>query len=97
MREERFLEDDFSSYLQELIDMKALDGPALGITKQTIDKGFESLTPKQKHVFIKDVIDPNSLNECGLCPNDIPWCEMTAAVENGGYCSWCKHQLDKED
>ena len=60
-----------------------------------MDKGFDALTIKQKYVFNKEVIKINSVNECERCAIAIPWCEMLAATDNGGFCSYCAHMKEK--
>lgn len=92
----RFLGEDFNSFLQELIDNKRLnDSKEEGIAKLVIDQGFDSLSEKQKFVFQKS-ISYYVIDECSRCGEDIPWCEMSAAEDNGGKCSWCQ-QLGRND
>lgn len=94
MRKERFLEDDFEGFLQDLINSGRLDDKEAGIAKRVLDKGYDSLSDKQKYVFDK-MIDNNSVEECKRCGCDIPWSEMLEALENGGYCSYCQHMMEK--
>lgn len=94
MRKERFLEDDFEGFLQDLINSGRLDDREAGIAKRVLDKGYDSLSDKQKHIFDK-MIDNNSIEECNGCGCDIPWSEMLEALENGGYCSYCQHMMEK--
>ncbi len=95
--ERRFYDEDFSSYLKDIIRLGELENPSLGITALVIDKGIESLSPKQKFIFTKEIIDHYYVDECSSCPNDIPWCEMLEAVDNGGKCGWCAHRDSKDD
>jgi hypothetical protein len=96
MDAKRYLEEDFNDFIKELIDNKRLnDSKEEGIAKLVIDQGFDSLTDKQKFVFEKS-IDHYIFNECSRCGEDIPWCEMSAAEDNGGKCSWCQ-QLGRDD
>ena len=97
MEDTRFREDDFNSFLDELLRMKALDGAAEGITKLVKDKGIEALTLKQRYVFDKEVIGMHTRESCEGCVVDIPWSEMSSAVDNGGYCSWCENVRNKKD
>ena len=85
------------AFLQELINLEAVEGPALGITKLVIDKGEDALSEKQRFVFHRHVLEPNTVEACKFCECDIPWCEMSAALDNGGYCSWCTNLLSKDD
>ncbi len=97
MEEKRYSEEDFNGFVQELLDGKKLsDSKEEGIAKLVIDKGFESLTDKQKFVFEK-AISHYVYDECSRCGNPIPWCEMSAAEDNGGECSWCQQVAHKND
>lgn len=91
----RFQEEDFNSFLHEVIVGNHLEPTALGITKLVIDKGFESLTSKQKHVFL-DAIHHHYYDECNRCSNDIPWSEMYVAEISNGQCSWCVKLSDND-
>lgn len=96
METNRYSEEDINSYLQELLDNDSLnDSKEKGIVKLVIDKGFDMLTSKQKYVFEK-ALEPYITEECTRCGLDIPWCEMSAAEDNGGKCSWCQ-QLGRND
>ena len=96
MENSRYSEEDFNDFVQELIDTKRLsDSKEEGIARLVIDKGFESLSEKQKFVFEKS-ISYYVYGECSRCKLEIPWCEMSAAEDNGGKCSWCQ-QLGRDD
>ena len=96
MNADRFSEEGFNDFLRELIEQKRLsDDKEEGIAKLIIDKGFNSLTDKQKYVFTNS-ISPYVFDECSRCHLEIPWCEMSAAEDNGGRCSWCQ-QLGRDD
>lgn len=88
-------EHEFEDFLKEILDAGHLEGAAEGITKLVIDKGEKALSPKQSFVFQKEVLDEFITKECKRCGGDIPYCEMYAAYDNGGYCSWCQHQIEK--
>ena len=96
MNSSRYSEEDFNAFLRELIDTNRLsDSKEEGIAKLVIDKGFESLSDKQKYVF-EEAISHYVYDECKRCGIEIPWCEMSAAEDNGGLCSWCQ-QLSSHD
>ena len=96
MDSSRYLEDDFNGFIEELIENKRLnDSKEEGIARLVIDKGFDSLSDKQKFVFEKS-ISHYVYDECSRCGLDIPWIEMSAAEDNGGMCSWCQ-QLSRND
>lgn len=92
----RYSEEGFDSFLKELIENSRLsDAKEEGIAKLVIDKGFDSLSEKQKFVFLKS-IDPYVYDKCSRCGCEIPWFEMSDAEYNGGLCSWCQ-QLSSHD
>lgn len=80
---------DFEDFLQQLIDGNDIDGITLGITKQVISKGVDSLSEKQKFVFQRDVMNVFAEKLCTRCGCEIPWSEKYFATENDGMCSWC--------
>ena len=90
-------DDGFDEFLQKVIDMEHLEDAALGITKQVIGKGMESLSEKQKHVFQIHVLDVFTIPECSRGGCDIPWSEMYDAATDHGMCSWCWHMSQKDD
>ena len=96
MTNERYNEEDFEGFVQQLIDSGRIEGKEAGIAKLMLDKGYDALSQKQKYVFDK-MIDNNTVKECKLCACDIPWCEMLEALDNGGYCNYCQHMMEKID
>lgn len=94
MKTERYLEEDFEGFVEDLIKSGRLEDKEFGISKRMLDKGYGSLSNKQKYVFDK-MIDSNSVEECKRCACDIPWCEMLEALDNGGYCNYCQHMMEK--
>lgn len=94
MKEARFIEEDFEGFVKDLIKSGRLEDKEAGIAKRMLDKGYESLSEKQKYVFDK-MIENNSVDECKRCACDIPWSEMLEALDNGGYCNYCQHMMEK--
>lgn len=94
MKTERYLEEDFEGFVEDLIKSERLEDKEIGISKRMLDKGYSSLSDKQKYVFDK-MINNNSVEECKRCACDIPWCEMLEALDNGGYCNYCQHMMEK--
>ena len=94
MRKERYFEEDFEGFVEDLIKFDRLDDKEAGIAKRMLDKGYDSLSPKQKYVFDK-MIENNCIEECKRCSCDIPWSEMLEAFDNGGYCNYCQHMMEK--
>jgi hypothetical protein len=81
------------AFLRQLIGGGHLDRPALGITRQVIGRGEDGLSPKQKVVFDRDVLDVFVTAECKGCGSNVPWSGMYPAFLSGGYCARCAHNL----
>jgi hypothetical protein len=90
-------EHEMNEFLELLVDNGHLEGSALGITKQVIDKGVNSLSEKQKYVFDNEVLKEYVSNGCSICSGNIVWYEQYQALENGGRCSSCDYQLNKDE
>ncbi len=54
-------DDDFYAFLSEVVMRGLLTGAALGITKQVIERGLDSLSEKQRFVFNKYVLDKHTI------------------------------------
>ena len=89
-------EDDYNRFVQQLVDYGRLEGKEAGIAKLMLDKGYDTLSEKQKFVFDK-AIERNTIESCNRCGCSIPWSEMYEALENGGYCNYCQHMMKKID
>ena len=94
--ERRLDQEDFSEFLEFLINLKALDSPVLGIAKLTIDKGWRHLSKKQFFRLNKEAIEPYYVDSCMRCGNEIDWAEMYEAWDNGQLCSYCAYQSGKD-
>lgn len=94
MRKEKYNEEGLSAFIEELIDSNRLEGMEADIAKLMLDKGYASLSKKQRYIFDKS-IENHTIDECQLCGVDIPWCEMLEALVNGGYCGYCQHMMEK--
>lgn len=93
MRKEKYNEEGLSAFIEELIDSR-LEGMEADIAKLMLDKGYASLSKKQRYIFDKS-IENHTIDECQRCGVDIPWCEMLEALVNGGYCGYCQHMMEK--
>lgn len=93
MRKERYCEEDFNGFVEELINSSRLEGKEAGIAKLMLDKGYDSLSEKQKYV-LDGAIENNTVDECQRCGEDVPWCEMLEALDNGGFCGYCQHMME---
>lgn len=94
MDENIFYDGEFIGYIQELVDLKKIDGKATGIAQLAIDKGYSCLSEKQKFVFEK-AIEPFYIESCARCGSDMPFPEMADALDNGGLCGYCANVWDK--
>lgn len=94
MNKERYNEDDFEGFVEDLINSNRLNDTQSGVAKRMLDKGYDSLSDKQKYVF-DHAIEDNYVDECQRCASEIPWCEMMEALDNGGYCNYCQHMMEK--
>lgn len=94
MEKDRFNEADFNRFLEDLINSEYLDDKEAGIAKQVLDKGYNSLSKKQKYV-LDEAIKRYYTEECKFYSHDISWSEMLDAYVNHGYCPDCKHTLDE--
>ena len=92
----RYNEEDFDGFLEDLISSGRLESKEEGITKLYLDKGYDALSDKQRYVFDK-MVENHSVDECTRCGCPIPWCEMLAALDNGGLCNYCEHMQEKID
>lgn len=90
----RYNEEDFEGFVQDLINSGRLEEKEAGIAKRMLDKGYDSLSDKQRYVFDK-MIENNTVSECQRCGCSIPWCEMLEALDNGGLCNYCQHMQEK--
>lgn len=92
-------DQDFLDFLNELIGYNMIEEntPAYGITKMVIDGCHDELSPAQWAVFVNYVAEANHVEECNRQGCKIPWCEMVVALNNGGYCSYCAHMMNKDD
>ncbi len=83
--------------LKVLVEQGALKDPALGIAKQVLDKGVDSLSGKQQYVY-DTIIAKRFKMECSLChedmeTNDIPF----ALMEGDRLCGHCRHRLGSDN
>ena len=91
-------EEEYLDYLKDLIQSGMIDGQAaIGIAKQVASGQANQLSDKQWDVFEKYVFKPFYVEECTRCACEIPWCEMMDALDNGGYCNYCVHMMEKDD
>lgn len=91
--EDTYFENDMECVANYVLENDLVEGAVEGIAKQLIDKGWNSLSPKQAEVFQNDAI-PKATVECANCGMHIPFNELEFGE---GRCGWCQHQKDKRD
>lgn len=94
---DRYEEEDFPDFINQVIDMGHLEKKEEGIAKLMLDVSYKKLSSKQQYVIDENVVSPFYTDSCERCCSDIPWCEMYFAYDNGGYCSWCARSMEKDD
>ncbi|RSL32656.1 hypothetical protein D7Z54_14490 [Salibacterium salarium] len=89
--------EDLQHYLEDLLRINTIDDQrAFGITKQIIEEGPRDLSDNQLHVFRDYVLENFHTEECDRCGLNVPWSEMLEANDDG-FCSYCRHMLEKND
>ncbi|MDY3554246.1 hypothetical protein R5W24_003365 [Gemmata sp. JC717] len=84
--------------LEYLAESGDIDGAALGITRQVLSHGRDSLSAAQETVFERHVAGEFFRMECGLCGDRMPTNEVVYALSEGNrYCSHCQHVTSKPD
>jgi hypothetical protein len=61
-----------------------------------IGQGRDSLSDKQRFIF-DNVLAAHTTKKCARCDCDNLWSEMRESLDNGGMCSHCAHQIQKND
>lgn len=97
MQEYDYEQAGYTQFLRELIDGGDISHPAaIGITKLVIDKGEESLTPNQKHVFQTQVKSVFTRPECHLDGELVEWDIAYEQMHSSEpTCSHCQYRLNK--
>jgi hypothetical protein len=84
------------AFLELLIENEDLNRDAHGITKQVIAEGEDSLTPRQRFVFQRDVLRVFD-KPCEGCDCHIPWDEKYDAYhERDGFCVYCYDGMTRD-
>ena len=96
--EEAHTRQDIFDYLTEF---GGLDETEIGIIKRALDKGVDSLSPKQKYRY-DNAFGKYLHLECKRCGQEIPECEVVGALlekedARGTYCSWCLKMMSNND
>ncbi len=73
---------DEVGFIKELINGGRLEGAALGIARQAVSKGPDSLSSAQEAVLQTAMRDFSPVT-CGTCRNPIPWGERYQAARTG--------------
>lgn len=55
MRKERYREEDFNGFVEELINSNRLEGKEAGFAKLMLDKRYDILSEKQKSPYFNEL------------------------------------------
>ncbi len=88
-------ERERQSFVEVLIRRDVLDGAALGVARQYVDRGERSLTDRQRDVLETHVFGEHLVKQCSSCSQDVPLSEQAEALDNGGMCGYCVHRWNK--
>lgn len=95
-RLERQEKDDYNEYLSQLIKCDEItDATLVGITKQVIARGVDSLSSNQTYRFKNDVVENFPQPECLRCSELIPFSEAIEYLHGDTLCGSCQHTWDK--
>lgn len=89
---------DQINFLEELIRREELEGVALGIAKQAISKGMESLSDRQASVIQNSINYYTKDLECERCLNDnvSELMDYIFIKDNAyGFCPMCEYDREK--
>ena len=75
----RFREAGFREFLDEAIEWEDLEPTTLGVAKQALNQGVETLSEKQYFVFQKHVLEAHAVDRCIQCKEEISWHAMIDA------------------
>ena len=89
--------EEAQAFVAEVLDGNHLEQPAQGIAKLCLDKGLSALSPKQRAVLKQQVFGTFARKACKRCSNEIPWSEQYNSYDNGGYCGYCHHMMEKAE
>ncbi len=97
MLEPDYEADGYRQFLSDLLEGEDIQhSAAVGITKLVIDKGEESLSPKQAHVFNTQVKQVFTRPVCSLCGEPVEWDIAYEEYHSSEpHCSHCQYRLAK--
>ena len=85
------INDEIVDFLESVIESDQIENSALGIAKQAIDRGMESLTEKQTFVIEKFIKDFKKENICKDCEGDnVDSLADYLEVADEGICFFCR-------
>jgi hypothetical protein len=73
---------EYVYFLKLLINGGKLAGAALGIAKQAVDEGPDTLSGNQS-ATLEIAVNQLVSGKCQSCGDDIPWPEMYQAIDSG--------------
>lgn len=92
-----WIDEDMAGALEAVLEAGSIvHETSVGIARKVIADGLDSLNEKQLAVFDR-YIRPEIEIDCKRCGCPVPLSEITLAIDNGGYCGYCDHQMAKDD
>lgn len=90
-------EQEITDFFQALVDSDRLEGAAAGIVRQIVGKGLDSLSPKQRWVYNREISDHVPEYCSGPCERYLEWNERIEALWNDGICYECDDDMSNDD
>jgi hypothetical protein len=88
--------NDLIDFLKVLVETDEIKGAANGIAKQVIDKGVDSMSPKQKTVIDNIVEEYKNKNVCERCTNgNVNALTDYLFIAENGLCPMCEYDREK--
>jgi hypothetical protein len=84
--------------LAELLEYGSIEEgtAAAGISRRVISHGMESLTPRQREIFERYVLEEYCSTSCIRCGSTLEYSELVGCRDKR-YCSYCECQITKND
>lgn len=87
--------DDFYTFLQELVDGNDLEDHVEKVVQNFISKGYNALSEKEKLIFKKEIKDVYKNIKCNNCGREISFSELYWALDTH-LCNQCTHILQSD-
>lgn len=86
----------FAQFINDLLANNILEHEAeIGVAKYVDVNGTKELSDKQRSV-LEIIVNKFGGLDCNRCQAKIDWLELAEAHQNGGFCSYCAYQIEKD-